>query len=330
MRLKNFSVVIPCYNEEKNIPLLANEIRSAFANVEVAWEIIFIDDGSSDDSYAAALKECKNDERFHVIHMTTNLGKSAAYMAGFNAAKFDIVCTMDGDIQDDPSDVLNLVERVAGGADLAIGWKKTGKSDPTKWFISKLMNWLIRICTGLRLHDMNCPLRAMDSGIAKKLNLHGSLFRYIPIMVSNWTCGIVEVPVANRSRAHGTSKYSFKKYPQALADFVTVIYLTTYEIRPLHFFGLLGVIAMLIGSCITAYVVFLFLFHFARAGENVATLMLGIFFILAGVQFISTGLLGELIIHNFNRFMPLHKIHQAPYHEDHVIKPACSGTDAQG
>ncbi len=308
-RAPSFSLVVPCKDEAANIGKLVQEIRADFGAYPADWEVLFVDDGSSDDTYAAIRQATEGDPHFVAIKLAMNLGKSAAYMAGFAHARHEVVATMDGDLQDRPADVLRLVAEIGEGADLALGWKQTGKSSIVKWLLSIFFNLMIRIRTGLALHDMNCPLRAMRRETALKLNLYGSLFRYIPVFVANQNGRIVELSVENRDRRHGTSKYTYGKYPKALGDFVTAVFVTKYAESPLHFFGKLGLVSVLIGVAIDAYICYLFFAGWERAQDNLPSLLLGVLFIVIGIQFVTTGLLGEMLVRNSNRANPSYKDH---------------------
>lgn len=274
---------------------LVTEIRSALG--DRPFEVVFVDDGSEDGTWSAIAAAHADDENIRGIRLRTNAGKSAAYAAGFAAAKGDLVATLDGDLQDDPADLIPLTETVTSGeADMAVGWKTTGKSSPLTFVLSKFANLLLRLVTPLRLHDMNCPVRVMRRDVARSLDLRADHHRYIPLMAHARGFKITEQAVANRERRHGTSKYGGSKYFRSATALIGVGLYLRFGQRPMALFGGLGLIALLIGVAICATVAFWWAFLGGDIDDDVPTLILGAVFILTGGQFIGLGLLGEIVV----------------------------------
>jgi glycosyltransferase involved in cell wall biosynthesis len=293
-RPPHLSLVIPIKDERENIRPLYEEIVSALQ--EYDFEVIYVDDGSTDGSFQELADLHRRDRRVRVIKLKAASGKSAAYSAGFQAARGGVIATMDGDMQDVPSDLPLLLARLEEECDLVIGWKQLGKSSRSTHLLSILFNRMIRIVTGTALHDLNCPMRAMRRNVAEKMRLYGSLHRYIPLMAASQGFRIAEVRVSNRVRPYGRTKYSAGKYFKGFFDFITVYFLTRFAERPLHLFGLFGIIAFVIGLLLNLYLSVRLVISGITPQEDLPTLLLGILLILVGVQLLSIGLLGEMII----------------------------------
>ena len=290
----SLSLVIPIKDERDNIRPLYEEIVIALQGYD--FELIYVDDGSTDGSFHELAGLHREDPRVQVVKLQTNYGKSAAYSAGFQAARGSVIATMDGDMQDVPSDLPLLLSKLDEGRDLVVGWKQIGKSSRSTHVLSVLFNSMIRVLTGMALHDLNCPMRAMRKTVAKKIRLYGSLHRYIPLMAASQGFRLAEVKVSNRDRPYGTTKYSAGKYFKSFFDFITVYFLTRFEERPLHLFGLFGRIAFLIGFLLNLFLAVRFFISGIKPQEDLPTLLLGILLILVGAQLLSIGLLGEMII----------------------------------
>lgn len=298
------SIVVPVYNEAPNIPPLVEKIKESLDPQQFPYEVLFVDDGSSDDSVAQLEKINQVDGRFKMVCLKRNLGKSEAYMAGFKMASGNFVATMDGDMQDDPQDVLKLMEALKDGVDMAIGWKQTGKSSKSTHLLSKLFNKGINMLIKNSLHDLNCPLRVMTQEVAKELHIYSSLHRYIPVFVASQGYKVIEVPVANHERLHGSSNYSYGKYVESLFDLMTVMFVTVFRKRPLQFLGPIGMLCFLIGFSIDAYYCFLGLTGIERMKNNIPSLMLGLTLIMIGVQIVLSGLIGEMLSREINTMNP--------------------------
>lgn len=293
---ESISIIVPIFNERLNIEPLYKEVIEALSAYD--FEIIFVDDGSSDKSFEIYEKITQQDARVTALRFSTNFGKAAAYTAGFQAANGDIVITMDGDLQDDPTDIPLLLEEMASGYDCVVGWKKTGKSSFTKFLLSKLFNAPIRLLSPLKLKDMNCPLKAMRAEVAKSLQIYGSLHRYIPLLTGLKPSQVSQVAVKNRQRLHGSTKYGFNKYAHGFFDFITVYLIQRFTLRPMHLFGGLGAVSFLIGFLIDGWLTFQYLFLDIVIDGSTPTLLLGLLLIILGALFTSIGLLGEIQLKN--------------------------------
>lgn len=293
---ESISIVIPIFNERLNVEPVYQEVIGVMEPYD--FEIIFVDDGSTDKSFEAYQPITEQDDRVSAIRFSTNCGKAAAYTAGFQTARGDIVVTMDGDLQDDPTDILVLLEEMSKGFEMVVGWKKTGKSSLPKFILSKMFNAPIRLLSHLKLKDMNCPLKAMKSEIAKNLNIYGNLHRYIPLLTGLKQSQVSQVPVKNRDRIHGSTKYGFNKYAHGFFDFITVFLIQRFTLRPMHLFGGLGIFTFLIGFIIDGWLSFEYLFFDREIDGATPTLLLGLLLIILGALFTSIGLLGEIQLKN--------------------------------
>ncbi len=293
---ESISIIVPIFNERLSIEPLYQEIIEAMTAYD--FEIIFVDDGSTDKSFEIYEQLTEQDARVTALRFSTNFGKAAAYTAGFQAASGDIVVTMDGDLQDDPTDIPQLLTEMAQGYDCVVGWKKTGKSSLPKFLLSKLFNAPIRLLSPLKLKDMNCPLKAMKVEVAKSLQIYGSLHRYIPLLTGLKPSQVSQIPVKNRQRLHGSTKYGFNKYAHGFFDFITVYLIQRFTLRPMHLFGGLGVLSFMIGFLIDGWLTFQYLFLDIVIDGSTPTLLLGLLLIILGALFTSIGLLGEIQLKN--------------------------------
>ena len=292
--IPELSIVIPVFEERENIAPLLEEIAAALG--ERHHEVIVVDDGSRDGTFDAIRDLCAEDSRRRGLRLRTNGGKSAAYGAGFRAARAPLVATMDGDLQDDPRDILALESALKDDVDMVIGWKKTGKSSKGTFVLSRLLNALLRWATGARFHDMNCPLRIMRREVAHELDLRADLHRYIPLLAKSNGRRIIEHPVSNRPRLHGESKYTSGKYWSSATAFLGMHLFLKYGERPMALFGGLGLLCFLGGSVVILYVVLMFIFAGSNIDDDIPTLVLGVLMTLVGTQFLGLGLLGEILV----------------------------------
>lgn len=290
------SAVIPSYNEVESLPRLIQWISEVlepdYAN---AYEIWVIDDGSS-DATADIISDLKEKHpSLHYVHFRRNYGKSAALMEGFRRAKGKYVVTLDADLQDDPSEIPEMVKMLKSGTDMVSGWKKERHDPITKTIPSKLFNAVTRWTTGIRIHDFNCGLKAYRRDVVKELTIHGELHRYIPVLAHFLGYSVTEKIVQHHPRQFGKTKYGLARFFRGFFDFITVLFLSRYTKRPMHFFGMLGLILTSIGGIINIY---LAIFWF-RGGNlsNRPILFLGILLVIVGVQFFSIGLLGEMLVY---------------------------------
>jgi glycosyltransferase involved in cell wall biosynthesis len=295
---KKLSVIIPLYNEEESVNPLANEIRKALKLVDVAYEIILVDDGSKDNSLSSIKEICKQDKRFRYISFQKNYGKSAALQMGFKEAVGDVVVTMDADLQDDPNEIINLIKKLEEGYDVVSGWKKKRYDPFIKKFSSRFFNLVTRIFSGIKIHDFNCGLKAYRKDVTENLKIYGELHRYIPVLARWQGYKISEAIVKHHPRKYGTTKFGTSRFFKGFIDLLTVMFTTRYIRRPMHFFGFLGMLSFLIGIIVNGYLAYLWLIQ-DQYLSNRPMLFLGILLIIVGVQFFSVGLLGEMLVNNF-------------------------------
>jgi glycosyltransferase involved in cell wall biosynthesis len=300
----DLSIVIPVFNEEQNIEALYSRLVEALQKIERSYEILYVDDGSTDGSSRELEKLHAKDSHVKVIEFQRNFGKAYAYSAGFALAQGDIVITMDADLQDDPAEISDFLEKMKEGYDVVTGWKHRGKSSNTTFVLSVIFNKMISRFTGLKIHDLNCPFKAYRNHVVKKLNIYGDLHRYIPILIQKDGFSMAEIKVSNKPRLHGESKYSFKKYLVSFFDFITIYFISTYSERPLQFFGKMGLVSFVAGVLVDIYAVLWWILGKSSLDNSVPTLLLGILFILIGVQFTLTGLLGEMQLRNLRESNP--------------------------
>jgi len=294
------SFVIPVYNEEENIPQLYKEMAEVCPRLEKKWEIIFIDDGSKDGSFSVLKEIQKRDERVKIIRLRKNFGQTAALSAGFDHAKGEIVITLDGDLQNDPKDFPLLIEKIEEGYDIVSGWRKKRKDRfLTRRLPSGIANWLISWITKVKLHDYGCTLKAFRKEVIKNIRLYGEMHRFIPALASNMGVLITEVEVNHRQRLYGKSKYSLLRFIKVILDLLTVKFLLGYSTRPLQIFGLLGLASGGAGLILGAYLSYQRL-TLKMGLSNRPLLLLAILLMVIGIQFITLGLLAEIMVRAYH------------------------------
>jgi glycosyltransferase involved in cell wall biosynthesis len=288
------SVVVPVHDEERSVALLLDELRSALEPLDRPWEAIFVDDGSVDGTFSALTRLHARNEEVRVVRLRRNMGKALALMAGFEQATGGIVVTIDGDLQDDPAEIPRLLAKLDEGFDLVSGWK-TRRRDPwLRRILSRMFNFTAGRMSGLRLHDMNCGLKAYRGEVVRELRLYGELHRFIPVLAHYRGYRIAELPVNHRARSHGRSRYGPERYLRAFLDLLSVSVLGRSGHRPLHLFGGLGLLLGFGGVCVLAYLTIL-----KAGGEAIGRrplLILGVLLVVVGIQLFSLGLLSEMII----------------------------------
>lgn len=294
------SVVIPLLNEEESLGELMQQIHEALQSHR--YEVLFVDDGSTDDSWNVIVGLTANYEQVRGISLGVNQGKSYALQAGFNEVSGRYVVTMDADLQDDPAEIPDMIVRLQEGYDLVSGWKKERFDPISKTIPSKFFNWVTRRAAGIHLHDFNCGLKAYRAEVLKHIQLYGELHRYIPFLAKRAGYGrITEQVVQHRERKYGTTKFGLSRFINGFLDLITILFVQKYLQKPMHFFGTIGVLFMALGSVINLYLAALRIFQNQGIGDR-PLLFLGILLMVLGVQFLSTGFLGELInknhIHN--------------------------------
>ena len=287
------SIVIPLHNEERSIPLLYEELQAALEPLEREWEAVFVDDGSVDGSFAALTRLHARYDNVRVVRLRRNFGKATALATGFDQARGEIVVTIDADLQDDPAEIPRLLVKLDEGFDLVSGWK-TRRRDPLRRRIpSRIFNWVTGRVSGLRLHDMNCGLKAYRAEVVHGMRLYGELHRFIPVLAQYRGFRVAELPVNHRPREHGRSRYGVERYLRGFLDLLTVSFIGRYRHRPLHLFGGLGLTLGLIGFAILVYLsVVKALGH--AIGER-PLLTLGVLLVVVGLQFFSLGLISEML-----------------------------------
>jgi glycosyltransferase involved in cell wall biosynthesis len=299
-RAKDLSIVIPVYNEAKNLDDLYAEIVDSCHTLGKSFEIIFVDDGSRDDSYAVLKKIQSQDRHVRLIRLRKNFGQTAALSAGFDHAGGDVIITLDADLQNDPKDFGLLLEKIDVGFDLVNGWRIKRKDNLlTKRFPSAIANWLISRITQVKLHDYGCTLKAIRRDVAKNINLYGEMHRFIPAIASHMGVTIAEVKVNHRPRRHGKSNYTISRTVRVIFDLMTVKFLLSYSTRPLQIFGLFGLVSGLIGGALGIWLSYQRLFQ-QQSIANRPLLLLVILLLVIGFQFITLGLLAEIMVRAYH------------------------------
>jgi glycosyltransferase involved in cell wall biosynthesis len=289
------SIIIPMYNEQESLDSLFVELSGLFSQ-EAETEIIFINDGSSDNTLNILESKIKSYPTWSVINLYRNYGKSVALQAGFDNSKGEIIATMDADLQDNPKEIHHLIEELEKGYDVVSGWKKNRKDPLEKKIASKIFNFFVRVFSGLKIHDSNCGIKVFKREVTEMLTLYGGRHRYIPLLAHQKKFLISEVVVDHREREFGISKYGVKRYSDGFFDFLTILFLGKYMDRPLHFFGSLGFVSVLLGVGIESYVLYLKYILFDSFQQHIALIILGAILIIVGLQLFTFGLMGELIV----------------------------------
>jgi len=303
MSTHKISIIIPVYNEQENILALIEKLSNALKKIKGSHEAVFIDDGSTDSTFETLVNAKKNFPFIKIIKLSRNSGKSIAYRAGFLNAKGLIVVTMDGDLQDEPEEIPMIIEPIERGYDLSIGWKVAGKNSIGKSFSSRVFSFIASFLTKTKFHDVDCPFRAIKSDVAKIIGkeMYGDLYRFIPIIAKEKGYKIAEVKISNKRRYAGHSKYNFQKIIKGIFDLLTLFFITRFKEKPLHFFGIFGALMFTSGFFIDlGLVLHGYLFNNAIIGHS-ALLLFGVMLMIMGIQIISIGLLGELIISGNNK-----------------------------
>ena len=293
------TIVIPLYNEEDSIPHLHEALDAAIANYGQPAEVIIIDDGSRDRSFALLKEIAQRDPRFTIIRFRRNFGQTAAFAAGFAQARGEFVITMDADLQNDPMDIPLLMAKADEGYDIVSGWRKHRQD---RWLDRKLpsmlANRLISNVTDVRLHDYGCSLKVYRTEVLKQVRLYGELHRFIPALASQVGATVTEVPVNHRARQFGRSKYGISRTVRVMLDLITVWFLGTYSTRPIHVFGTIGLLSAAGGVLVGLYLTALKVIWQESIG-NRPLLLLAVLLVVIGVQLITMGLLGEMITRTY-------------------------------
>ena len=287
------SVVVPVHDEDRSVELLYDELASALDPLDTPWEVVFVDDGSTDGTFAALTRLHDAHDNVRVVRLRRNFGKSAALAAGFEQARGDVVVTIDTDLQDDPAEIPRLLAKLDEGFDLVSGWKSRRRDPWTRRVLSRVFNRLASAVSGLTLHDVNCGLKAYRAEVVHDLRIYGELHRFLPVLAHERGYRVAELPVNHRPRNHGRSRYGLERYLRGFLDLLTVSLVGRYRHRPLHLFGGIGLVLGAIGTLVLAYLTVLKI-----AGEAIGhrpLLILGVLLVVVGLQLFSLGLLGEMI-----------------------------------
>lgn len=298
--LPELSVVVSVRNESLNLVELCNELTSTLEKWGRQYEVIIIDDGSVDNTFAILEELQAKDARFRIVRFRRNFGQTAGFAAGFSRARGRLIVTIDGDLQNDPSDIPAMIELLESGYDMVCGWRKDRQD---RWLTRKLpsiiANWLISWATGVKLHDYGCSLKVFRSEVVKSLKLYGEMHRFLPAIASEVGVQIAETVVNHRPRRHGRSHYGLSRTIRVILDLITVKFLLSYSTRPLQIFGLVGIVIGLPGLFITGWLSYLRLFEY-QSIANRPLLLLGIMLIFTGMQLLTVGLLAELQVRTYH------------------------------
>ncbi len=291
---KKLSILIPVMNEEESIHELYQSLLGVLRKVGLLYEIIFVDDGSTDQTVERIIS-LKKDKNVKLIRFQKNFGKAAALMAGFKVASGDYLITMDGDLQDDPEEIPGLISALEQGSDLVSGWKYKRQDPLDKTIPSKLFNAMMMLFSGVRIHDFNCGLKIYRRELYKKIDVYGSLYRFIPALAGWMGFKVSEIKVQHHKRKYGKSKFGAKRFFIGLYDFFTVVFLNKYLKSPMHLFGSFGLFFTLLGLAIAIYIIYLKITTGTIQGR-MPLFVGGFFTMLVGLQMFSIGLLAEIIV----------------------------------
>jgi glycosyltransferase involved in cell wall biosynthesis len=305
-RQRKISIVIPAYNEEDSLRPLAIELKKVFNELkDYEFEVIVVDDGSTDNSLKVLNEIRREDDRFKIISFQKNYGKSAALSVGFKYATGDLIVTMDADLQDDPHEIPNLIKKIDEGYDLVSGWKKIRFDPFIKKYSSRLFNFVTSLLTGIKIHDFNCGLKIYRREVTQSIKVYGEMHRYLPVL-AHWNgFRVGEIVVRHHPRRYGKTKFGASRFLKGFLDLITILFTTRYLRRPLHFFGTLGFLLFVVGFAIDLYLAIEWAF-LRKYLTNRPMLWLGILLILLGVQTIAIGLIGEMIAHHAQKVEDYH------------------------
>ena len=316
------TLVIPLFNEAESLGELHHLINESLGDGD--YEVIFVDDGSTDDSFAVLKQVQRLDSRVRIVRFARNFGKAEALAAGFRESRGEVVITMDADLQDDPREIPKLVDALGRGFDLVTGWKRERRDPLSKTAPSKVFNRVTSLATGLALHDQNSGFKAYRRRVVTALNVYGELHRFLPVLAYWKGFRVTEVPVTHHPRRYGKSKYGARRFLSGALDLMTVLYLTRFERKPLHLFGPIGLACLAAGLLVNLYLTGLWLSH-----EPIGTrplLQLGVLLMVMGVQFLSLGLLGEMV--TLNAVQDKHRAHIYEVVEPWPPPPPAAGVEA--
>jgi glycosyltransferase involved in cell wall biosynthesis len=313
-----YSVVVPFYNEQENIPPLYMKLTEVMDGIGEPYELVFVDDGSKDDSFKVLSEIYEHDRRVNLVRLRRNFGQTAALKAGFDFARGEIIISMDGDLQHDPEEIPRFLEKIEEGFDLVSGWRHNRRDHwLTRQLPSRAANWMMAKLSGIDLHDFGTTFKAYRREIIQEIQLYGELHRFIPALASSTGARIAEVPIENLHRKSGKSNYGIGRTIRVFLDLVIVKFLLDYSTRPLQFFGLLGVGGMGLGSLLACFLAYeKFYLHQAIMAEHGPLMMLSSALFISGVQFFSMGLLGEIIARTYyeSQNKPIYALREVKSH----------------
>ncbi len=317
------SIVIPVFNEAPNLEPLYAELRAALENLGKPYEVLFVDDGSRDDSFAVLERLSAADPRLRIIRFRRNFGQTAAFAAGFDYARGEIIITMDADGQNDPADIPALLQKMEeGNFDVVTGWRVERKEGLARRFLSRTANRLISSSTQITVHDRGCSLKAFRSEVAKQMRLYGQLHRFLPELAAIVGARVAEVPVNDRARRAGKSKYgAISRTPRVFLDLMTVFFMLTFFTSPMRLFGGAGLLSTGAGLLIGGYLALAKIYHGLTAGwrgfqayqiGNRPMLLLAILLVIVGIQFLMMGLIGEMLVRVYyeSQHKPIYTVRQ--------------------
>ena len=292
--MKSLSIIIPVFNEAESLPALFNELKNEFGNSSHV-QIVFVNDGSTDNSQKIIEKAISENSSWKMVGLYRNYGKSVALQAGIESSSGKLIATLDADLQDDPKELINLIDK-SKKYDLVVGWKIDRLDPLEKRIASKIFNFFIRVFSGLKIKDSNTGIKIFKREVAESLNLYGGRHRYIPLLAHQKNFSVAEVAVKHRKREFGESKYGTERYKHGFFDFLTILFLGKYLDRPLHFFGMIGFLTILAGIIAEFYVLYLKYFLQESFQQHIAMIIFGSLLIITGVQLFTFGLIGEIIV----------------------------------
>lgn len=319
--MKGISVVVPIYNEEDNVVLSYKEIKQVLESTGELYEIIFVDDGSRDETRERIKNEARGDAHFVLVEFRRNFGQTAAMAAGFQMSRYNIVVALDGDLQNDPAEIPKMIEKLEQGYDLVAGWRKDRKDKYlSRRLPSNIANWLISKATDVSLHDYGCTLKVMTGDVARGIKLFGEMHRFIPALAAEMGARIVEVPVNHRPRRFGTTKYGISRTFRVFLDLILIKFLLGYSKRPIHLFGSLGLLTGGLGGLILGVMTFQKLAYSISMGSR-PLLMLGVMLVIIGLQFLVFGLLAEVLARTYyeSQDKPIYVVRRVLRFSDNVL-----------
>jgi glycosyltransferase involved in cell wall biosynthesis len=291
------SIVIPVYNEEGNLDALYARLLEVLDRESIPFELLFVDDGSKDGTWDKIEQLRAQDSRVRALRHRRNFGKAQGLANGFAVARGDVIITMDGDLQDDPDELPRFLSKLDEGYDLVSGWKQRRKDPLGKTAPSKVFNWTVRKASGVQLHDFNCGFKAYRKDVTENIRLYGELHRFTPVLANAEGFRVAELPVKHNPRTWGTSKYGWSRLVKGFLDLLTVVFLTNYRQRPMHLFGIPGILSIFLGFVLGVYLSIERLVLDQQIGTR-PLLWLTVLLIMVGTQFFGLGLLGEFLAHD--------------------------------